>query len=204
MIPVRSFAAKKVAVFGLGGSGLASAQALIAGGAEVVAFDDSAASLDKAKAAGIAVADLRTLDWSRIAALLLSPGVPLTHPKPHWSVELARAGKAEVIGDVELFCRERRALAPHSPFGAITGTNGKSTTTALTHHLLKVAGRSADLGGNIGTAGLSRPGSAGRHPHQPQRGSSRPSRHHGALRRRKGTAGGRRATRWCRGDRRRR
>src|SRR5262245_56283742 len=154
MIPVRSFAGKKVAVFGLGGSGLASAQALIEGGADVVAFDDSTASLDKAKAAGIAVADLRTLDWSKVAALLLSPGVPLTHPKPHWSVELARAAKAEVIGDVELFCRERRTLAPHSPFVAITGANGKSTTTALIHHLLKSADRAADLGGNIGTAVL--------------------------------------------------
>src|SRR5262249_42929822 len=105
-------------------------------------------------AAGITTADLRTLDWSKVAALLLSPGVPLTHPKPHWSVELARAANAEVIGDVELFCRERRALAPHSPFVAITGTNGKSTTTALTQHLLRSAGRSAALGGNIGTAVL--------------------------------------------------
>jgi UDP-N-acetylmuramoylalanine--D-glutamate ligase len=154
MIPVTSFAGKKVAVFGLGGSGLASAQALAAGGAEVVAFDDSAASIDKAKTAGIAVADLRTLDWAGIAALLLAPGVPLTHPEPHWSVRVARAAGAEVIGDIELYCRERRKLAPKSPFVAITGTNGKSTTTALIHHLLKSAGRSAELGGNIGTAVL--------------------------------------------------
>jgi UDP-N-acetylmuramoylalanine--D-glutamate ligase len=154
MIPVKSFAGKKVAVFGLGGSGLASAQALVAGGADVTAFDDSAASLEKANAAGIATADLRTLDWPKVSALLLAPGVPFTHPQPHWSVGLARAAGAEVIGDIELFCRERRALAPHSPFVAITGTNGKSTTTALIHHLLKAAGRSAELGGNIGTAVL--------------------------------------------------
>jgi UDP-N-acetylmuramoylalanine--D-glutamate ligase len=154
MIPVRSFAGKKVAVFGLGGSGLASAQALKVGGADVVGFDDSAASLEKAKAAGIATEDLRNIDWSGVSALLLAPGVPLTHPEPHWSAKLAKKAGAEVIGDVELFCRERRALAPNSPFVAITGTNGKSTTTALIHHLLKSAGRAADLGGNIGTAVL--------------------------------------------------
>jgi UDP-N-acetylmuramoylalanine--D-glutamate ligase len=154
MIPVKTFANKKVAVFGLGGSGLASAQALKAGGADVIGFDDSAASLEKAKAAGIATEDLRNIDWSGVSALLLAPGVPLTHPEPHWSAVLAKKAGAEVIGDVELFCRERRRLAPSSPFVAITGTNGKSTTTALIHHLLKAAGRAADLGGNIGTAVL--------------------------------------------------
>jgi UDP-N-acetylmuramoylalanine--D-glutamate ligase len=154
MIPVTTFAGKKVAVFGLGSSGLASAKALVAGGADVVAFDESAASLAKAREAGIATADLRTLEWSKISALVLAPGVPLTHPAPHWSVALAKNAGAEVIGDIELFCRERRRLAPNSPFVAITGTNGKSTTTALIHHLLKSAGRSAELGGNIGTAVL--------------------------------------------------
>jgi len=154
MIPVTSFAGKTVALFGLGGSGLASAQALVAGGADVIAFDDSAASIDKARAAGIATQDLRNIDWTKMSALLLAPGVPLTHPAPHWSVALANNASVEVIGDVELFCRERRKLAPHSPFVAITGTNGKSTTTALIHHLLRSVGRSADLGGNIGTAVL--------------------------------------------------
>jgi UDP-N-acetylmuramoylalanine--D-glutamate ligase len=154
MIPVTGFAGKKVAVFGLGGSGLASAQALVAGGADVIAFDDSEASIAKAEAAGIAVGDLRQVDWRSVAALLLAPGVPLTHPTPHWSVGLARAAGVEVIGDIELYCRERRRLAPNSPFVAITGTNGKSTTTALIHHLLRSAGRSAEVGGNIGTAVL--------------------------------------------------
>jgi UDP-N-acetylmuramoylalanine--D-glutamate ligase len=154
MIPVTSFAGKKVAVFGLGGSGLASAQALVAGGADVIASDDNAGSVEKARAAGIATADLRSIDWSKTAALLLAPGVPLTHPAPHWSAVLAKNAGVEVIGDVELFCRERRKLAPNSPFVAITGTNGKSTTTALIHHLLVSAGRSAELGGNIGTAVL--------------------------------------------------
>jgi UDP-N-acetylmuramoylalanine--D-glutamate ligase len=164
MIPITTFAGKRVAVFGLGGSGLASARALIAGGADVVAADDSADAVAKAAAAGIATANLRRLDWSKIAALVLAPGVPLTHPAPHWSVGLARSAAVEVIGDIELYCRERRKSAPDSPFIAITGTNGKSTTTALIAHLLTAAGHAAESGGNIGTAILSlappRPGHA--------------------------------------------
>ena len=152
MIPATSFAGKTVALFGLGGSGLASAQSLQAGGADVVAFDDSAASLAKATAAGIKTADLRSLDWSKVAALLLAPGVPLTHPQPHWSVKLAQQAGVQVIGDIELFCRERRSRAPRSPFVAITGTNGKSTTTALIAHILRAAGKDVQMGGNIGTA----------------------------------------------------
>ena len=155
MIPVTTFAGKKVAVFGLGGSGLASASALLAGGGDVIAYDDNAQSVARANAAGIPTADLHTIDWSRIAALLLAPGVPLTHPAPHWTVELARKSGVEVIGDVELFCRERRHLAPEVPFVAITGTNGKSTTTALIAHLAASVGLDAQLGGNIGTAILS-------------------------------------------------
>ncbi len=155
MIPVTTFAGKKVAVFGLGGSGLASASALLAGGADVIAFDDDAQSVANANAAGIPTADLHTVEWSRIAALVLAPGVPLTHPTPHWTVEPARKAGVEVIGDIELFCRERRQLAASSPFVAITGTNGKSTTTALVAHLMVSAGFDAQLGGNIGTAILS-------------------------------------------------
>ncbi len=155
MIPITTFAGKKVAVFGLGGSGLVSASALLAGGADVVAFDDDAQSVAKANAAGIPTADLRKIDWGRIAALVLAPGVPLTHPAPHWTVELARKAAVEVIGDIELFCRERRRRAPAAPFVAITGTNGKSTTTALVAHLTAAAGIDTQLGGNIGTAILS-------------------------------------------------
>jgi UDP-N-acetylmuramoylalanine--D-glutamate ligase len=155
VIPVTTFAGKKVAVFGLGGSGLVSASALLAGGADVVAFDDDAQSVLTATAAGIPTADLREIDWSRIAALVLTPGVPLTHPVPHWSVQLANKAGVKVIGDVELFCRERRDAAPDAPFVAITGTNGKSTTTALIAHLVASAGIDAQLGGNIGTAILS-------------------------------------------------
>ena len=155
MVPVTAFAGKKVAIFGLGGSGLASASALLAGGADVIGWDDSAEAVAKATSAGIPSGDLRQVDWKRISALVLAPGVPLTHPAPHWTVRLARAAGVEVIGDIELFCRERRARAATAPFIAITGTNGKSTTTALVAHLLRSAGRDAEIGGNIGTAILS-------------------------------------------------
>jgi UDP-N-acetylmuramoylalanine--D-glutamate ligase len=155
MIPITTFVGKTVAVFGLGGSGLASCQALAAGGANVIACDDDAKRMAQAQAAGCTAADLRQADWSAIAALVLAPGVPLTHPAPHWSVGLARAAAVPVIGDIELFCRERRRHAPKAPFVAITGTNGKSTTTALTAHLLACGGQTVQLGGNIGTAILS-------------------------------------------------
>lgn len=150
MIPVTSFAGKTVAVFGLGGSGLASCHALKAGGAEVIAGDDSADNIAKAAQAGFITADLRSVSWSNFAALILTPGAPLTHPAPHWSVLLAREAGVEVIGDIELFCRERHRHAPDAPFVAITGTNGKSTTTALVHHILKTAGVPTLMGGNIG------------------------------------------------------
>ncbi|MGN6284031.1 MAG: UDP-N-acetylmuramoyl-L-alanine--D-glutamate ligase [Afipia sp.] len=163
MIPVTSFAGKTVAVFGLGGSGLACCHALKAGGAQVIAGDDSADKLAEAARAGFMTADLRTVSWSNFAALILTPGVPLTHPVPHWSVLAARQAGVEVIGDVELFCRERRRHAPNAPFVAITGTNGKSTTTALIAHLMREAGFDAQMGGNIGTAILSlEPPRAGR------------------------------------------
>ena len=155
MIPVTVFSGKKVAIFGLGGSGLASASALLAGGADVIGWDDSAEAVTKAMSAGIPSGDLRQADWSKISALVLAPGVPLTHPAPHWTVALARAAGVEVVGDIELFCRERRARAPKAPFVAITGTNGKSTTTALVAHLVRSAGRESEIGGNIGTAILS-------------------------------------------------
>jgi UDP-N-acetylmuramoylalanine--D-glutamate ligase len=163
MIKVTTFAGKTVAVFGLGGSGLASCRALAAGGAQVLACDDDVERMVAAARAGFATADLAETDWSKIAALVLAPGVPLTHPAPHWTVGFARAAGVEVIGDIELFCRERRRHAGHAAFVAITGTNGKSTTTALVAHLLGAAGHDVQLGGNIGTAILSlEPPRAGR------------------------------------------
>src|SRR6185312_8959901 len=152
MIPAASFKGKNVALFGLGGSGIATAHALVEGGASVTAWDDNPESVGSAEAAGIPVADLRKAEWSGFSSFVLSPGVPLTHPKPHWSVELARGAGVETIGDIELFARERRARAPNAPFIAITGTNGKSTTTALTTHIVAASGRDAQMGGNIGRA----------------------------------------------------
>jgi len=151
MTPVETFSGRSVALFGLGGSGLATARALEAGGASVTVWDDGEAGRVKARAAGLTVEDLSTADWTRFDALILSPGVPLTHPAPHWTVERAADAGVEIIGDIELFCREREARAGGAPFIAITGTNGKSTTTALIAHILRAAGRDVQLGGNIGT-----------------------------------------------------
>jgi len=162
MIPVTTFAGRQVAVFGLGSSGLLSARALAAGGAEVIAFDDDDKKLAEARSAGIKTQNLRDLDWRTIAALVLTPGVPLTHPAPHWAAALAAEAKVEIIGDIELFCRERAKLGGECLLIAITGTNGKSTTTALIVHMLKSAGRDAQMGGNIGVPVLALAGFAHR------------------------------------------
>ncbi len=154
MIRVSGFQDRTVAVFGLGASGIATARALEAGGARVAAWDDSEAGRASAAAAGVRLVDLVTADWSTFAALVLTPGVPLTHPVPHWTVAKAKAAGVEIIGDIELFFRTRAATAPRSPVIAITGTNGKSTTTALIAHILRELGHDVQLGGNIGRAVL--------------------------------------------------
>ncbi len=151
MTPVTALEGKPVAVFGLGGSGLVSAQALALGGARVIVWDDNEHAREKARAAGLRIENLAAADWRGLEALVLSPGVPLTHPAPHWTVVKAREVGCEVIGDIELFCRERAATAPGSRFVAITGTNGKSTTTALVAHLYRSFGFPTEVGGNIGT-----------------------------------------------------
>ncbi|MGE0563674.1 MAG: UDP-N-acetylmuramoyl-L-alanine--D-glutamate ligase [Pseudolabrys sp.] len=155
MIPVTVFAGQTVALFGLGASGLDSARALAAGGAKVVVYDDEPARVLAAGAQNFDAVDLSKADWRKFAALVLAPGVPLTHPKPHWTVTMAQAAGVEVIGDIELFCRERAKSGAQCPLIAITGTNGKSTTTALTAHLVRAAGRDAQMGGNIGVPMLS-------------------------------------------------
>jgi UDP-N-acetylmuramoylalanine--D-glutamate ligase len=154
MIPVTNFAGRDVAVLGLGVSGLAVARALKAGGASPIVWDDKPAALDEVAAQGFTVSDLAGADWSRFAALVLAPGIPLTHPEPHWSVKRAREAGVEVIGDIELFFRERKRQGAPGKVVVITGTNGKSTTTALTAHLLAAAGKRVALGGNIGKAVL--------------------------------------------------
>ena len=157
MIPVTIFAGRDVAVFGLGLSNIAASHALAAGGARVLAWDDTPVARDKAAAQGVPLHDLAAAEWSEIAALVLAPGIPLTHPEPHWSVEKAHDAGVEVIGDTELFFRERVKEDQDAKVAVITGTNGKSTTTALTAHLLHEAGRPVALGGNIGRAVLDLP-----------------------------------------------
>ncbi len=147
MISVFPFAGSPVAVFGLGRSGLAAAKALAKGDAEVWAWDDSDDARAKAEAAGVSLVDLYNCDWRELTSLVLSPGVPLTHPEPHPVVGLARDAGCEVIGDVELLVRTMRDPA----YIGITGTNGKSTTTALVGHILELAGRNVEVGGNLGT-----------------------------------------------------
>ncbi|MEN5168178.1 UDP-N-acetylmuramoyl-L-alanine--D-glutamate ligase [Brevundimonas pondensis] len=159
MIPVPGFEGRRVAVFGLGRSGITAARALQAGGAVPVLWDDGVSGRMQAEAEGFVVEDLTRADWSGFAALVLSPGAPLTHPRPHWTVERAHAAGVPVIGDVELFARALDAL-PQSQrprVVAITGTNGKSTTTALIGWVLKSAGLTVHIGGNIGIGVLALP-----------------------------------------------
>lgn len=157
MIPIRVFNDQPVALFGLGRSGIAAGHALEAGGAVVAAWDDGEPSRANAEEKGLTLVDLAKADWSKFRALILAPGVPLTHPEPHWSVNRAKAAGVEIIGDTELFFRERQAIQSRSQVVAITGTNGKSTTSALVAHVLRTAGRDVALGGNIGTAILDLP-----------------------------------------------
>jgi len=152
VITVRGFSGKRVAIFGLARTGLTAARALIAGGAEVALWDEKPEARDAAKKLGLPVVDLEAAEWLEFDALMLSPGVPLTHPKPHWTVERARAANVEILGDVELFARTVNACAEgrRPKVIAITGTNGKSTTTALLGHIIRSAGKDAQVGGNIG------------------------------------------------------
>ena len=146
MIDLSRHAGSSVAVFGLGRSGISASLALAAGGAEVSAWDDDPARRRHAAEQGVSLNDLYRIEWDSFRALVLSPGVPLAHPAPHPLVARALTAGIEVVGDMELFARSR----PPGRVVGITGTNGKSTTSALTAHLLKSAGRKVQLGGNIG------------------------------------------------------
>ena len=150
MFPASTFKDKRVAMFGLARSGISCALALQLGGAQVYAWDDSEPAQEKARAEGVTVTNLHTVDFKSLSALVLSPGVPLTHPEPHWTVAKAKAAKVEIIGDTEVFARQVQGSG--AKIIAITGTNGKSTTTALIGHVLKHAGLDVDVGGNIGNA----------------------------------------------------
>ena len=152
MIPITEYAGRDVAVFGLGRTGLSAARALAAGGARVHAWDDNEKTREKAEAAGVTLSDINKRDWQTFAALVLSPGVPYRFPQPHRIVRMAEMTGVPVVGDMELFARAVQALPERGrpKIVGITGTNGKSTTTALIGHILKQAGRDARVGGNIG------------------------------------------------------
>jgi UDP-N-acetylmuramoylalanine--D-glutamate ligase len=145
VITARAFAGKHYAVLGLARSGLATVEALIASGARVTAWDDKEQARAKAPA-GVELEDFVGDDLSRFDSIVVTPGLPLNrHPIASQAKEVG----VEIIGDIELFARARAELPPHKVVG-ITGTNGKSTTTALIHHILKTAGVPSEMGGNIG------------------------------------------------------
>jgi UDP-N-acetylmuramoylalanine--D-glutamate ligase len=153
MILVPYLDGKTVAVMGLGKSGTATVRALHASGATVWAWDDGEAARDKAKADGLALVDLHQADFSKVDLAVWSPGIPHTFPKPNPVAIRARAAGLALVCDVELL-----ALAkPDARFVAVTGTNGKSTTTTLLAHVQKAAGRPVAAGGNLGTAALDLP-----------------------------------------------
>jgi len=161
MIPVQGVENQTIAVLGLGRSGGATAAALAAGGANVVVWDDGVDTRAEAEAEGMAVLDLtRDQNWEGVSALITSPGIPHLYPRPHPVIAKAYEMGVPVDNDIGLFfrsfaTREWEEFDTIPRVIAITGSNGKSTTTALTHHILKEAGRPTQIGGNIGTGVLS-------------------------------------------------
>ena len=143
----------ETAVFGLGRSGLSAVRALVAADNRVSAWDQNGDRRAVAEKAGAKIRDLET-EFGAPARLVLSPGVPLTHPRPHAVVKAARAADVPVLGDVELFADAVCNMAETPKIVAVTGTNGKSTTSALIAHLLATRGAAVRLGGNIGHAVL--------------------------------------------------
>lgn len=160
MIPVQGFKGRRVAVLGLGRSGLAAVRALAAGGAEPLAWDDSPEARDRAAQAGVVLTDLgRPGAFEGVACLALSPGIPHLYPAPNRHVVAAQAAGVPVDNDIGLFFRSfaQAGFADlDSPprVVAVTGSNGKSTTTALIHHILDAAGRPVQMAGNIGRSAL--------------------------------------------------
>ncbi|MFN4354819.1 UDP-N-acetylmuramoyl-L-alanine--D-glutamate ligase [Parvibaculum sp.] len=154
MIAATGFEKRNVGVLGLGKSGLATVRSLEAGGAKVFAWDDAPAKREDAAKEGFLLVDSSGWDWKSLAAMILSPGIPFTHPEPHPAVKQAQAAGVEVIGDIELFQRAVKASGKPARIVAITGTNGKSTTTALIGHMVRRCGGNAQVGGNIGKAVL--------------------------------------------------
>lgn len=149
-IRIPSVEKERVAVLGLARSGLAAAETLKASGAEVWAWDDDPAKRARAESKGIACRDLDT-DLAGILGLVISPGIPHTHPKPHPVAARAKAAGVPLLSDIELLGR----ACPQARYVGITGTNGKSTTTTLIGHLLQNTGRPIQVGGNLGVPALS-------------------------------------------------
>lgn len=150
MIPVYPLSGNSAAVFGLGRSGLSAARALCLAGATVVAWDDDPVRRDEARECGLNLTDYNNINWASISVLVLSPGVPLTHPHPHPVVLAARSAGVKIIGDIELLYQSMKGAR----FIGITGTNGKSTTTALVGHILSLNGQRIEVGGNLGVPAL--------------------------------------------------
>ncbi len=144
MIPLTICKDKTLFVLGLARSGRSTVAAALAGGARVMAWDDNAEARAQVSGAELTAPD--NADWSVIDMLVLAPGIPLTHPEPHPAVVVAKDAGVEIIGDVELFVRQM----PDARIVAVTGTNGKSTTTAMIGHVLQSAGLDAAIAGNIG------------------------------------------------------
>ena len=156
MIPVRGYRNQNVAVLGLGRSGLTAARALAEGGADPVVWDDNAAAREKAEAEGFKLRDLRKLGaFDGVAALITSPGIPHLYPAPNPVIAAALDAGVPVDNDIGLFFQSLATEEWHrfdTPprVIAVTGSNGKSTTAALLHHILESAGKPAQLAGNIG------------------------------------------------------
>ena len=156
MIPVLGYHGAKVAVLGLGRSGLATAHALRAGGAEVLCWDDNATAREAAQEMGFVIAQLTAAEaFGDVEALIVSPGIPHLYPTANPVVAAAWRAGVRIDNDIGLFFRsfatpQWDSFDQQPKVVAITGSNGKSTTSALIHHLLSTAGRSAQLAGNIG------------------------------------------------------
>jgi UDP-N-acetylmuramoylalanine--D-glutamate ligase len=150
MIDLSALRGSRFVVLGLARSGLAAARALKAAGIEFTAWDDKANTRETAAADGMRIADPTGIDWSGIAGLVMSPGIPHSFPQPHPVAAAAKAAGVPLIGDIELLARS----GSKARFVGITGTNGKSTTTALIGHVLRSAGVDCEIGGNLGPAAL--------------------------------------------------
>ena len=150
MIDLAPLQNSRFAVLGLARSGLATARALQSAGIEHLAWDDNADKRRAAQEAGLPVGDPLQADWSALDALVISPGIPHTWPTPHPVATRARQARKPIIGDIELLARAVAQDGRGARFVGITGTNGKSTTTALIGHMLRQAGRTVEVGGNLG------------------------------------------------------